>query len=106
MLGRWIGIMMVRRQRAVRLQFFAWALLVACLFWISCGPCASIQQAFDARMRQELQYMAGGGRVERSGAPHGFLHIGPDACDIASASALKEQEPYCRSGSVTRPQQL
>src|SRR5690625_2296073 len=106
MLGRWIGIMMVRRQRAVRLQFFAWALLVACLFWISCGPCASLQQAFDARMRQELQYMAVDGRVELSGAPHGFLHIGPDAFEIVSASALKDQEPYFRTVSVTVPEHI
>lgn len=50
--------------------------------------------------------MAVDDRVELSGLPHGYLHVGPDAFEIVSASALKDEEPYFRTVSVTVPQHI
>lgn len=50
--------------------------------------------------------MAVDDRVELSGLPHGYLHIGPDAFEIVSASALKDEEPYFRTVNVTVPQHI
>lgn len=75
-------------------------------FAASCGPCAALQSDFDARMRHELKYLAVDDRVETGGPAHGHLHIGPEAFEIVSASALKDEEPYYRTIAVNVPKYI
>lgn len=99
-------VTMSRMQRAIDLVFWALVLLCAGWFATSCGPCAALQSDFDARMRHELKYLAVDGRVETSGPAHGYLHIGPNAFEVVSASALKDEEPYHRTIAVTVPEYI
>lgn len=103
---RWFMKVMAGTQQTVSTLGLTWVFSMVCLFFVGCGPCASLQRDFDARMRQELQYMAVDDRVELSGVPHGYLHIGPDAFEVVSASALKDEEPYFRTVSVTVPEHI
>lgn len=57
-------------------------------------------------MRHELQYLAVDDRVETSGPPHAYLHMGSEAFEIVSASALKEEEPYFRTVTVNVPEHI
>lgn len=45
-------------------------------------------------------------RVETGGPAHGYLHIGPEAFEIVSASALKDEEPYYRTIAVNVPKYI
>lgn len=99
-------VTMSRMQRAIDPLY--WAVVVLCAGWFaaSCGPCAALQSDFDARMRHELKYLAIDDRVETSGPAHGYLHIGPDAFEVVSASALKDEEPYHRTIAVNVPEYI
>lgn len=97
---------MTGTRRAIRSGLWLWFVGVIGIVSVSCGPCASLQREFDARMRHELQYLAVDDRVETSGPPHGYLHMGADAFEIVSASALKGEEPYFRTVTVQVPRDI